>query len=456
MDALAKWIWDPLLCLVYLEVGVVFVLATGAVAWRRSFRAGWHVLRTDRSPQGDRVVPHTKAFFSTIGATVGIGNLAGVGTAIHLGGPGALFWMCVSAAFGMSFRMAATFFAVKYRPTDSRALNFATPMVYLEKYMRGVWSFVPPLVAGLTLVQGVVLSNLVQSNSLSHALHNRFHVPPAVTAVLLTSLVAVVILGGLSRIVDYSNAIAPWMILTYATVGVVVLAGAPARTVRALGEVTVHAFRPYSMAGGMAGYAVFQAMQFGVSRGIFSHMSGLGTGTFLQGANEDSPATGAFMSALTPFVDTLVICTITGLVILSAPYWQSLTGAHLAADSFEYAMGLPGQVVVLGGLAVFGFTTIAAFAHVAERCYRYLGGTNVLGYRLGFLAMTFLGPFLDLGFVWSLSDIIIAALIVFHLLPLLCITLRNLPEMMADLRSHGEAGRPGLPSPAPPPGVRAD
>nr|MBF0220788.1 sodium:alanine symporter family protein [Desulfobulbaceae bacterium] len=444
IETLAKWIWDPVLCLVYLELGCIFLYLNRAIVWRKSLQVFLKIMGGDQATSTDRTVSHRKAFLATVAATVGIGNIAGVGTAIHVGGPGALFWMWMSALLGMSFRMASTYMAIKLRPDDDRSKSFATPMVYLDKYMTGGFSFIPSLVAGLILVQGLVLYNLVQANSLAQAVHNRFDFPNVATSILLTLCVGLVILGGLKKIVNYSSFFAPFMITIYVVAGLLILLSHPLQTIQNIGQVFYYAFQPYSFAGGIVGYTVFQAMQFGVSRGVFSHMSGMGTSTFLQGANKDSPAMGAFMSALTPFVDTVIICSVTGLVILSTSFWQINTGAHLTAAAFEAGLGFAGQIVVIASLIVFAFTTIAAFAHISERCIVYLGGTNDLYYRLVFLLVTFVGPFLDLRFVWSLSDIIIAMIVVFHLVPLLYITLLNRKEMCRDFEFIAkEVGRPG-------------
>jgi AGCS family alanine or glycine:cation symporter len=408
------------------------------MAWKKSIPVFLKIIRNDKSTSGSRLVSHKKAFFTIVAATVGIGNIAGVGTAIHLGGPGALFWMWVSALFGMFFRMASTYMAIKVRPVDDRSLSFATPMVYLEKYMKGSLSFVPKLVAVLILIQGVVLYNMVQSNSLAQAVHNRFGVSNLLIALLLTFFVGIIILGGLKKIVDFSSVIAPVMIIVYVVAGLIVLIVHPVHTTQTLGTVFASAFTKYSIAGGVAGYGVLQAMQFGISRGVFSHMSGMGTSPFFQAANKDTPAMGAFMSAITPFVDTIIICTVTGLVVLSGPYWQVQTGAHLTADSFEVGIGIFGQVIVILCLIVFALTTITAFAHVSERCFEYLGGNVSNGFRFVLLLVTFIGPFLNLRFVWSLSDIIIAATIVFHLFPLMYIMLKTDKKMHRDLNKFAD------------------
>jgi AGCS family alanine or glycine:cation symporter len=457
-------------------LGAIFVYLTRAIAWRKSLSVFLSILRDYKSTSGnrgtsykkamhlylarraaalagkktppgffernqdgpsipsDRIISHKKAFLTVVATTVGIGNIAGVGTAIHLGGPGALFWMWVSALFGMFFRMASTYMAIKLRPADGNSLSFATPMVYLKKYMTGRWSFITPLVTGLILVQGVVLYNLVQANSVAHAVNSRFGVPNLVIAILMTLCVGTVILGGLNKIVNYCSSIAPVAIVIYVITGLLVLLAHPLPAINALGQVFSCAFLPYSIAGGVAGYTVLQAMQFGVSRGVFSHMSGMGTSAFLQAANKEAPAKGAFMSAMTPFVDTVIICSITGLVILSVPNWKYQTGAYLTAESFEAGLGFLGQIVVVVCLVIFALTTIFAFAHITERCFEYLGGTNLFCYRIVFLIVIFLGPFLDLRFVWSLSDIIIAAIITCHLIPLLFITLKNRKKMCSDLQ----------------------
>jgi len=341
--------------------------------------------------------------------------------------------------------------AIKLRPADTRSLSFATPMVYLEKYMTGTWSFIPKLVAALLMIQGVVLYNLVQANSLAQAVHNRFDVPNSITAILMTLCIGMVILGGLKKIVDYCSAIAPVVITIYVVTGLVVLLLQPLHALSALGQVFAYAFMPTAIGGGIAGYTVLQAMQFGVSRGVFSHMSGMGTSTFLQAANKETPAMGAFMAAITPFVDTIIICSITGLVILATPYWQYQTGAHLTATAFEAQLGIFGQLVVILSIIVFAFTTIAAFAHISEKCFAYLGGTDPLYYRVAFLVVTFIGPFLNLRFVWSLSDIIIALIIIFHLIPLLYIVLKNSGVMHRDLSAFametansGNSTKPGM------------
>jgi len=240
----------------------------------------------------------------------------------------------------------------------------------------------------------------------------------------------------MQKIVKYLSAIAPWMIMFYVFAGIYILVSNPSNSLMAIKSVFYYAFHPLSFVGGVTGYAVLQAMQFGVSRGVFSHGGGLGGTVFLQAANEDPPAEGAFMSAMEPFVDTIIICSVTGLVILSAPYWPNTTGAFLTLASFDLGLKTFGEIVVILSLIVFAFTTITAYAYIGEKCFKYLEGKNTFAFRIIFLCVTFVGPFLNLAFVWSLSDVIIAMIILFHLVPLSWITFQNRHMMLKELKEY--------------------
>ena len=438
MEVVAQWLWNPFLSLIYLEVGVLFLVLTGAVAWRRALSVFWQTFaRSPRSTRyaGGRNIPHTQAFFSSLAAGVGVGNLAGVATAIHLGGPGALFWMWVSALLGTSFRMSSTYLAIRYGPKNPEDKRFATPMAYLERCLPRAWRRVPILLAGLLLLKGVVTANLIQANSVAHALTNDVGLSSLLVAILLASAVGMVIIGGLRRIVHYSVAIAPWMLLGYFLTGAFILLSDLSRTTAAIGSVFQYAFTPYSAAGGAVGYAVMQAMQFGISRGVFSHNAGMGVAPFLQGANTDHPARGAFMAAVVPLVDTLIFCAITGLVILSAGAWQTWTGAFLVVSTFQSALGEMGKILIIAALVIFAFTTIINWAYFSERCFQYLGGKNVLAYRWFFTLVTFSGPFFPVALVWSSGDVLVGVILLLHLLPLTYAVIRHLPTLRADLET---------------------
>ncbi len=438
METLSSWIWNPVLSLVYLEIGIIFLFVTRATAWRglvAGLKAAWRG-GSGRKTTGDEVTHH-HAFVAALAATVGVGNLAGVGTAIHLGGPGALFWMWVSALIGMSFRMSSAYFAIKLARRGTEAELFATPMLYLSSLLEEPWRRMTTTLAALMLLCAVA-SNLVQSHSIAHAVSDNSLSGDILVAVVLGTMVALVIVGGVRSIVGACVTAMPWLLVGYFGIGWFILLGHPGETLNALGSVFRYAFEPFAAAGGVLAYTVLEAMQFGISRGVFSHSSGLGYAAFWQGANKDDPAHGAFMAAAVPVVDTLVICTTTGLVILVAGLWGDRTGALLTVSSFQYFLGDAGRVAVTVALSAFAFTTIINGAYFSERCFRYLGGKTELPYRKFFVSVTVIGPFMPLVPLWSIIDILVGLMAITHLLPLTYIMIRHAPTMLADLSMVGK------------------
>ncbi|RLB51056.1 MAG: hypothetical protein DRJ42_17600 [Deltaproteobacteria bacterium] len=434
MERLSNFIWDPFLCLFYLVLGAFFAWFLRGVAWRqlgaalRSFGEG--------APTRGPGISHRHGFIAALGATVGVGNLAGVATAVHLGGPGALFWMWVSAIFGMHFRFASTYLAIKHQPADENDVLFATPMVYVERFLPSRWRGMAKVLAALMVGVGFINANLIQSNSVAQAVTGLFTVPTFVVASILAIIVGFVILAGLRSIVDFSIRMTPLMIVAYVILGLVVLAQDPAATLGSFELVFQSAFRPKAAAGGAAGAALMTSLRFGVSRGIFSHGCGIAMAPFFQANNRDHPARGAIMAAAVPVFDTLVVCTITGLVILSRGDWLLSTSAYLTVSSFDNAVGVVGRTVVLACLAVFAFTTVISWAHFGERCFQYLGGTNLIGFRVVFAAVTLLGPFFPVRLVWSLGDVLVGLVLVVHLLPLTLASIGSGMHLASDPHAY--------------------
>jgi AGCS family alanine or glycine:cation symporter len=431
--------WNPFLSLFYIEMGILFLVLTRAVAWRKGIRNFLSTWKRDANDEPG-IISHRKAFLASLAATVGVGNLAGVGTAIHLGGPGALFWMGVSGALGMSFRMVSTYMSIKHQPPNPSDRVFATPMSYLNKHLTRPWLWLSTALAGLILIKGQIVANVIQSNSVNHAIQKDLHFSTVPVACFLAIAVGLVTIGGMKRIVSVSALFAPWMILAYVCAGGYILVSNPMGTLETIRSVMRYAFTPYAATGGITGYAVVQAMQFGVSRGVFSHASGIGVAPFLQGANRDHPTRAAFMAAFTPFVDTVIICTVTGLVVLQDNHWLEFTGGYLTTHAFYNSLGAGGYALVVGCLTVFAFTTIIGWAYCSEKCFLYLGGKNLRIYRWVFIAITFSGPFLPVPFVWSMADILIGLMLVVHLLPLTYILVRQIRATTRDL--EGVAAKP--------------
>ncbi|MBF8273700.1 MAG: putative sodium:alanine symporter [Magnetococcales bacterium] len=436
MDIIAAWIWNPLLSLIYIETGLLFLVLTRGLSLQLPltiFRRIKHIEK--KSKTQDHHISHGKAFLAALATSVGVGNLAGVGTAIHLGGPGAMFWLWVSAIVGSSFQMCSAYLAVRHGPKEIHSILFASPMSYIVKFTGRSWPMIAPILSGIILFHAMVSANMIQANSISRALANSMGASDFLVATVLFIAVAAAIVGGVKSIVDVASFLAPWLILLYVVSGLLILILNPLAALQAFLQIIQSAFHPYAIGGGIAGYSVMQAMQFGVSRGVFSHFSGMGTAPFLQGANDDHPAIGAYMAALVPLVDSLVVCSITGLVVLAVGDWQQFTGAYLTATAFQTALGDIGRVVLFICLGMFGYTTIIGWAHFAERSFQFLGGRNVLAFRWVFAGMTFCGPFVPVGFIWSLADVVIGLMLLFHLLPMTFIVIKTLPELLNDLQS---------------------
>ena len=432
LNNLASYMWNPFLCLLYVELGLLFLWLTKGVVFKHTLPFFKKLLH-EREGDGEHTISHRKGFLSSLATTVGVGNLAGVGTAIHLGGPGALFWMWVSALLGMSFRMITTYMAIKNNPDDPSASTFGTPMNYLQKHCTGVFKFIAPLMAGTIIFKGMGAANLIQANSVAHALHSELGLPSIMIAAILAFAVGLVVIGGLRVIVNVTSALAPWMVIIYSITGALILISHPAETMTALLKVFKYAFTPHAAIGGAAGYTVLQALQFGTARGVFSHASGIGVAPFLQGANKAHPAQGAFMAAMTPVADTLLVCTITGLVVISGDYWPKLTGAYLTTHTFYQSLGIFGYLVVTVSLVIFAFTTIIGWYLYTSKCYNFLSGKYKRTFGYIFVSVTFLGPFLPVRMVWSLGDLLVGSLLLVNLLPLTYILIKEYRATNNDL-----------------------
>ncbi len=450
MDQLTAALWNPLLTFLYLEVGLLILLLSRFIAWRALIDFVKTEFRNLFQPSESASTPHQRtissryAFITALSSTVGVGNLAGVSTAIHLGGPGALFWMWVSALVGMSFRMSSTWLTLHHQSADPDHPAWSTPMSYLDPAFKKsrYWNWLPGLIAAAILLTGL-FANAIQTNSVAHALENEIGTSNILVAILFASLVAIIILGGLQRIVKMSVSLMPWMLLLYVGAGLIILLSNPAETLQQLSNVFESAFSPWSIAGGVVGYSVLQAMQFGVSRGVFSHGSGLGFAPFLHASNSEGARRNMLFAALVPAVDTLIICTITGLVVLSGGYWMEFNGAYLTSLSFENFYGDGGKWIVVVALTLFAFTSIINLSYFAERCYGYLSRGSVRNFRYLFIVVTFLGPLIPVITIWSLADLVIAVVLLFHLPALLYLTLKHLKPMLNTLNGKDQTTESG-------------
>ena len=365
------------------------------------------------------------ALATSLSATIGTGNIVGVATAIHSGGPGALVWMWLIALVGMATKYAEAVLAVQYREKDSAGQYVGGPMYYIQNGLGPNWRWLAIAFAIFGMLAGFGIGNSVQANSVAHGLQDSFGLPAWVTGVTLAVLVGLVVLGGMKRIATVATYIVPFMALAYLLAGLVVLVDHADALPAALALCFESAFTGTAAAGGFAGALVKEAIRFGIARGIFSNEAGLGSAPIAHAsANTDHPARQGSIAMLGTFIDTIIVCSITGLAIVSSGAWTSgAEGAPLSALAFSSTFGDFGNVIVAGGLAIFAFTTLLGWSLYSERCTQFLFGDRaVLPFRVTWVLAVPFGAVVSLNLVWALADIMNILMAVPNLIALLLLS----------------------------------
>ena len=412
LDEVSGFIWGPY-CLIplLLLTGLYLTIVLRGLQFRHLGPALHQALivRREAGARGD--ITHFAALMTAMAATVGTGNIVGVATAIALGGPGALFWMWVTGLVGMATKYSEAILSVKYRITNERGEQAGGPMYYLSEGIRWKplgrtlgWLF-----ALFTAFAAFGIGNMVQSNSVADAIGGAFGVPAWVTGAVIALGVAAVTLGGIRAIGGFTSLFVPAMIVIYMGACAIVLLFNVSAIPAAFALVFTDAFTGTSAAGGFLGATIAQAMRFGVARGIFSNESGLGSaGIAAASAKTEEPARQALVSMTQTFIDTLVVCTFTGIAIIASGAWTTgFTGAALTQHAFGSALPGPiGPAVVAICLAMFAFSTIIGWSHYGCRGIEYILGVRaIFPYRVLFVVAAFLGSIYTLEFVWLLSDV---------------------------------------------------
>ncbi|MGU9951061.1 MAG: alanine/glycine:cation symporter family protein [Gammaproteobacteria bacterium WSBS_2016_MAG_OTU1] len=410
--------WGPPMLGVLGVTGILLTLGLVFMPWRKVGYGFKLLFSKDEGGGGDAVgeVKPFNALMTALSATVGTGNIAGVATAIALGGPGAIFYMWVIALFGMATKYAEAVCAVTYREIDSSGKHVGGPMYYLRN---GVGEFAPGLGKSLGLLFAIFgavaafgIGNAVQVNSMAQVLNNSFSVPVWLTGVVVAALVAFVILGGIQRIGDVAGKLVPTMIVLYVGASLIILIINIAEIPTAIGMIFKYAFEPIAAVGGFTGAAVAAAVRFGVARGVFSNEAGLGSAAIAHAAAKtNNPVRQGIIAMLGTFIDTLIVCTMTALVILTSGAWtmtneagEGLTGAVLTSAAFDSSIG-GGQYIVTIALAVFAFTTILGWSYYGERCWQYLfKEKTVIIYRGLWVLAALVFANVKVDLVWNLSD----------------------------------------------------
>ena len=430
IDSVNAFAWGPPMLGMLGVTGVLLTLGLVFMPWRK-VGYGFKLLFDKSDAGGEGEVKPFNALMTALSATVGTGNIAGVATAIALGGPGAIFYMWLIALFGMATKYAEAVCAVTYREVDANGMHVGGPMYYLRN---GVGAFAPELGKWLGLgfaVFGAVaafgIGNAVQVNSMATALAGSFGVPTWITGLVVAALVGIVIIGGIQRIGEVAGKLVPAMIVLYIAAALIVIIINITAVPAAIALIFTYAFTPAAAAGGFAGAAVAAAVRFGVARGVFSNESGLGSAAIAHAAAQtNSPVRQGVIAMLGTFIDTIVVCSMTALVILTSGAWTltgadggGLTGVVLTSAAFQSSMP-GGHYIVTVALAVFAFTTILGWSYYGERCWQYLFSENSLMIYRGLwvlAALTFAN--VKVSFVWNLSDTLNGLMAVPNLIGLL-------------------------------------
>lgn len=399
-------VWGPPMLFLIVGTGIYLTFRTNFFS---ILKLGYVLKNTflkmfSKETKGEGEITPFQAVATALAATVGTGNVAGVATAIALGGPGAVFWMWVSALFGMTTKFGEVVLAIKYREKTDDGRFVGGPMYYIQNGLKWKWLAVIFSIFGALAAFGI--GNMVQSNSVAASLQESFSIPPLATGIVLAVLTALVILGGIKRIGAVTEKLVPFMAAIYILGAIFIIILNGSHIPEAFGLIFKYAFTPAAASGGFVGATIATAMRRGISRGVFSNEAGLGSAPIAHAAaTTDHPVRQGLWGVFEVFMDTIVICTLTALAIMVSGLWNSgVTGAALTTQAFNEAIPGGGYIVSIG-IMLFAFSTILGWSYYGERCAEYLLGKKaILPYRIIWIPMVVVGSIGGLEFLWDLSD----------------------------------------------------
>jgi AGCS family alanine or glycine:cation symporter len=427
LSTASSWAWGPAMLILLLGTGLYLTIRLRFLPLRNLFYAFsllWK--RRDAKAEGD--ISPFAALMTAMSATVGTGNIAGVAAALYIGGPGAIFWMWMTALVGMATKYSEALLAVKYRETDEDGRHVGGPMYYIKNGMGEKWKPLAFAFALFGTIAAFGIGNMVQANAVAGAMETAFGFDNQATGLVLMVLVGLVMFGGIKRIAHTATALVPIMAIVYIGFALYILGTHVDQLPNALVTIVESAFTGSAAAGGFAGASLILAIQFGVARGVFSNEAGMGTAPIAHAAAKtNDPVEQGHIAMLGTFIDTIILCTMTALVIMVTGVWQSgETGSPLTALAFTTGLDSDfGAVVVALSLAVFAFTTLLGWSYYGERCAEYLAGTKVItGYRILWILAVFAGAALSNHFntVLILADVLNALMAIPNLIALLVLS----------------------------------
>lgn len=428
-------IWGEYVLIPLLAItGIYLTIGLRGITWSHipyAFKQLWQG-RVPDEKQGD--ISPFQALMTALSATIGTGNIAGVSTAIYFGGPGAVFWMWFIALFGMATKYAEAVLAVKFRETDELGNSVGGPMYYIRNGLGSNWNWLALCFAVFGMLAAFGIGNMVQSNSVADELQNTFDIPTSLTGLLLAGLAGAVILGGIKRIGKVAEKLVPFMALAYITGGILIIVLHIENLPMALKLILHDAFTGTAVQGGAAGGSIWLAIHWGVARGIFSNEAGLGSAPIAHAAAKtNDPVRQGMIAMLGTFIDTIIVCSMTALVIIMTGAWQQADpGAPMASLAFSNGISHGGYIVTFG-LVVFAFTTILGWSYYGERCAEYVFGVRIiLPYRLLWILAIFMGAIFKLNLVWTFADVFNGLMAIPNLIALLLLS----PVVFAMTREH--------------------
>ena len=405
-DAVNSFVWGPIMLLLLVGTGVYLTLRTNFFSITK---LGYIMRNTlmkmfEKEQKGEGEVTAFQAVATALAGTIGTGNIAGVATAIALGGPGAIFWMWLSAIFGMTTKFAEVVLSINYREKTEDGRFVGGPMYYIQNGLK--WKWLAYVFAGFGALASFGIGNMTQSNSVAASLEVSFGIPVMVTGVGLAVLTAVVILGGLKRIVQVTEKLVPFMAALYIVGGVFILLKNISHIGEAFGLIFGNAFTASAAVGGFAGSTVRNAMTRGIARGVFSNEAGLGSAPIAHAAaTTDHPVRQGLWGVFEVFVDTIVVCSITALSIIMTGAWSSgETGAALTTQAFDMTIPGGGYIVSIG-VMLFAFSTILGWQYYGERCLEFIFGPKaIMVHRILWIPPIIIGAIGGLELLWDIAD----------------------------------------------------
>lgn len=412
LEKIDSLVWGVPLLVLLVGTGIYLTITLGFIQVSKlplALKLLFAKNENDSKVEGD--ISSFAALCTALSATIGTGNIVGVATAIQLGGPGAMFWMWLAAFFGMATKYAESLLAVKFRETDTNGNMSGGPMYYLQNGLNNKFLAKAFALFGIG-VAFFGIGTFPQVNAITSGLENGFNIPIIASGAVLTILVTMVTLGGIKSISKVAQIIVPFMATLYILGSLTVLGLDVSGTVEAVKLVITSAFTGHAAFGGFAGAGVMLAIKSGVSRGVFSNESGLGSAPIAAAAAKtNSPVKQGLIAMTGTFLDTIIVCSMTGLVLIKSGLWTSgtLEGAVLTNAAFSTGIGIESvsKLIVNIGIIFFAFTTILGWNYYGERCSMYLfGAKSIMPYKLIFIGLIAVGPFLQLETIWVIADIV--------------------------------------------------